>query len=537
MIRRSICLALPALFLFFCCLGNDRALSQEHTGSTADASREIHLVGGDWGLPTPFTFYPRGPGYIHLSLVYDTLAWKDWKGVIPWLADSWECTPDGLQWTFRLHPGIKWQDGRPLTVEDVCFSFAYLRQHPFEWLPMDKIARVEPRDDAAVVIHLKAPYAPFLTQIAGSLPIIPKHVWQDVQDPRGVAGPDRVMGSGPYRLVQYDKTQGAYEYQANEQFFKRRPAIGKILFVPAADPVAALLRGMVDEAGIPASLLPQFDGRSEFAVLRGPSFWVLTLRFNTAAAPFSQKAVRQAFAHAIDRQALIEQAVPGGLAGATPGNPGFLPPDSEWFDPARQDLYPFQLERARELLRSAGIEDRNGDGLLEDGQGNKMEFTLITTPQYLREAEALQLMLSKIGFSVQPKAMDVKSLDSQVRSGRFELALTGHGGLGADPSAVMGFGATNGRMQQFGAPTDPTFRELAEKLLTSTDPAQRIAFARGMQRIYAEDLPTLPLYYPSRLNAYRPKVLDGWFYTAHGGVGIGIPLPYNKLLFIAGGRP
>lgn len=535
--RRSVLLAMPALFLFLLCRGNDHALSGDQAEPGADASREVHLVGGDWGLPTPFTFYPRGPGYIHLSLVYDTLVWKDQKGIIPWLADSWECTPDGLQWTFQLRPDVKWQDDRPLTADDVCFSFAYLRQHPFEWLPMERIAKVEPRGDTAVVVQLKAPYAPFLHQIAGSLPIIPKHVWQDVADPRNTAGPDRVMGSGPYRLVQYDKAQGTYEYRANQQFFKGTPAVGRILFVPAADPVATLQRGVVDEAAIPASMLPQFDNRSDFAILHGPSFWVLTLRFNYAEPPFSQQAVRQAFAHAIDRKALIEQAVPGGPAGATPGNPGFLPPDSEWFDPAQQDLYPFRLERAQDLLRSVGLEDRDGDGRLEDAQGKKMEFTLITTSQYLREAEALQLMLNKIGFSVQLKAMDIKSLDSQVRAGRFELALTGHGGLGADPSTVMGFGATGDRMQQFGVPSDPAFRELAEKLLVDTDHARRIELAHRMQRIYAEDLPTLPLYYPSRLGAYRPKVLDGWFFTAHGGVGIGIPLPYNKLLFILGGRP
>jgi len=535
--RRLILLALPALLLSVVCLARAAGPPQDQTGPPASASREVRLVGGDWGLPTPFTFYPRGPGYIHLSLVFDTLVWKDQNGVIPWLADRWERSPDGLQWTFHLRPGVKWQDGRPLTVADVCFSLDYLQRQTFEWLPLEKILRVEPRDDATLVVHLQAPYAPFLTQIAGSLPIIPRHIWQDVADPRATAGLDRVMGSGPYRLVHYDKAQGAYEYQANDQFFRGKPAIGRVLFVPAADPVAALQRGIVDEAGIPASLLPQFNGRNDFAILRGPSFWVLTLRFNTNALPFSQRPVRQALAYAIDRKALIEQAVPGGIEGATPGNPGFLPPDSEWFDPAQRELYPFQLEQARDLLRTAGIEDRNGDGLLEDAQGKKMEFTLITTSQFLREAEALQLMLRTIGFSVQPKAMDIKSLDAQVRAGSFELALTGHGGLGADPSAVMGFGAMDGRMQQFGAPTDPAFRDLAERLLTSTDHARRLELARDMQRIYAEELPTLPLYYPTRLSAYRPKVQDGWFYTAHGGVGIGIPLPYNKLLFILGGSP
>lgn len=518
------------------CSGDDGASTGDPSKPAAQASRELHLAGGDWGFPTPFTFYPRGPGYIHLSLIYDTLVWKDGTGLIPWLAESWQRSADGLEWTFHLRPGAAWHDGKPVTARDVCFTFDYLRKHPVEWFDLDVIATVLKVDDETALFRLRRPYAPFLAQVAGNVPIIPRHIWQDVADPRSSATLQRAVGSGPYRLSHYDKAQGAYAYRASTNFFLGPPRIEKIVFVPVGDPVAALERGLVDEASVPASLLAQFTNREDFAMVSGPSYWVLTLRFNDERYPFSRTGVRQALAYAVERDALIRQAVPGGLQGAKPGNPGFLPPDSSWYDAALQHLYPRDLAKATALLRENGIEDRDGDQVCEGEDGAPLRFTLITTPQYLREAEAVKLMLEKIGLPVQPKAMDVKSLDASIREGRFDLALTGHGGLGADPSVIMGFGAVARRGRNFAAPSIPEYTVLAEQLLTCPDLPQRMELCRRMQRIYAQQLPTLPLYYPVWFSAYRSTVLDSWFYTAQGGVGIGIPSPYNKLVFIRGKR-
>ncbi len=505
--------------------------------SREDATVDLRLPGGDWGLPTPFTFYPRGPGYIHLSLVYDTLAWKDETGVIPWLAQSWEVSPDGLTWTFHLRPGVKWQDGKPLTAEDVAFTFDYLRTHPVEWFPMAPIANVEVRDGLTVFFRLQAPYAPFLNRMAGSVPIMPKHIWGEVADPRGASGPERAVGSGPYRLVRYDRSQGAYAYEANPGFFLGPPRVRRLLFVPVGDQVAALESGAVDQATVPASLLPRFRDHESFKLLSGPAYWGLTLQFNLDRHPFSLLSVRRAVAHAVDRNALIRQSVPGGLEGARPGSPGYLPPDSDWFDPAVRDMYPHDPARTRELLQSAGVEDRNGDGICEAPDGAPMRFSLVTTAQYLREAEALLLTLRQIGFEIEIKPLDVKAMDALVREGRFDLALTGRGGLGADPLMVLGFGAPRGESLSDGMPPSPEYSDAVERLVAATDPAERRTICNRMQHIYAGELPPPPLYYPVWFIAYRPEVFNGWFHTAGGGIGVGVPLPYNKLAFIRGNKP
>lgn len=120
------------ILLLVGCSDTDGNKPSGNTRSAESKPKEVRLPGGDWGAPTPFSFYPRGPGYVHLSLIYDTLIWKDDKGTIPWLAERWEPSSDGATWTFHLRPGVRWQDGKALTARDVRFTFEYLQRHPVE---------------------------------------------------------------------------------------------------------------------------------------------------------------------------------------------------------------------------------------------------------------------------------------------------------------------------------------------------------------------------------------------------------------------
>ncbi len=454
--------------------------------------------------------------------------------MIPWLADHWESSSDGLAWSFHLRPGVRFQDGHPLTARDVRFTFEYLRRHPMEWFPVSRVQSVEILDDSSVRFHLNAPYAPFVSHLAGCVPIIPEHVWRDVEDPRAASDPKRVLGSGPYRLVQFDKAQGAYEYEAYGDFFLGPPKVSRIRFVPAPDPVAGFEAGTVDQATIPATLLDRFRSQTRFRLKSGPAYWVLAVQMNRQRFPFSEQTVRHAIAHAVDRTALIERAVPGGREGAKRGSPGFIPPDSQWFDPSLQNRFPCDPARSRALLESVGIQDRNGDQVAEGPDGSPMRFTLVTTSPYLREAELLQIWLREIGFELNIKSLDMKTVDAMVREHRHELALSGHGGLGGDPSIIMGFGTVAEGGWPGQTPSSPEYRRTAERLLAAGDLAERRSLCRVMQQLFADELPILPLYYPVTTFAYRPEVLEGWFYTAEGGIGIGVPSAHNKLVFIRG---
>ena len=115
----------------------------------------------DIGFPSPFAFIPLGPGgIVRVSLLFDTLTWKDERGIIPWLAERWEVGDGGRDYTFRLRPDIAWHDGRPLTAEDVAFSFDYYREYPFKWGASDMVERAEATDTRTVRVRLNRPFAP-----------------------------------------------------------------------------------------------------------------------------------------------------------------------------------------------------------------------------------------------------------------------------------------------------------------------------------------------------------------------------------------
>ncbi len=112
--------------------------------------------GTDVGSPTPFQVSTAGPaGAVLLSLVYDTLTWKDGEGIIPWLATEWEASDDGLAYTFRLVDGAAWHDGQPLTAADVAFSFEYYARKPYPWMTTEVVATAAAIDEQTARITLK----------------------------------------------------------------------------------------------------------------------------------------------------------------------------------------------------------------------------------------------------------------------------------------------------------------------------------------------------------------------------------------------
>jgi len=178
--------------------------------------RELRIADGtgDWGYPNPFQHYPRGPGYVRMSWVFDTLIWTDQKGYAPALADSWSYDPASMTFTFNLNPKAKWHDGKPVTAEDVVFTIGYYRKHPYRFVKISDIASVQANDARTVLLKLSKPYAPFLSSVATTMPILPKHIWEPVTEPEKYNDPKAFIGSGPYLFRDFDKTKGSYLYEA-----------------------------------------------------------------------------------------------------------------------------------------------------------------------------------------------------------------------------------------------------------------------------------------------------------------------------------
>jgi len=470
------------------------------------------MEGDDWGYPSPFAFYSRGPGYMRMSYLFDTLVWKDENGFIPWLADEWDVSEDGTAWAFRIRKGVRWHDGTPLTAEDVAFSYEYMAEKYAEGMikwgwPLDCVASAKVTGDGTVVITTTEPRAGLLTDLFGSLPVIPKHIWEGVEDPLQKLDEEAVIGSSLFRLKEYSKEEGRYVYEANEDFFLGKPVVDTLVYVRVNDPALALLAGEVDEvsfSGKGIASVRHLENEDDLAIIEGPSDWVLKLYINTFREPLSELAVRRALAYAIDREEIVEKAQMGG---AVVASMGILSPGTYWHHP---DLptYAHDPDRAIRLLREAGVE--------------QLELTLVTTEGYARDAELVRNHLEAVGISVTVRTADRATVDDMHREGNFDLLITGHGG------------AANPDMDQPSRPTAWVSEEYQEVYRASTlalDDEERREYVWRMQEIVAEELPVIALWHPLMWEVYR---LDGVkpFYTP-GGVASGIPMATNKLMFLA----
>jgi len=491
-------------------------------GGTASQPYLIGDPQGDWGFPSPLAHNPRGPGYLRVSFLFDTLIWKDDKGFVPALARTWEYQDSPPTYVFHLNPQALWHDGQPVTSEDVAFTVAYLKKHPHPWVDTRPVEKVEAPEPHTVRLILSRPYAPFLEEIAGTMFILPRHVWEQVQEPSRFQEPRAAIGSGPYTLVEYRREHGLYRFAAFEKYYQGKPVVPEIGFVQVGNELVALKGKAVQAASVPPEAIQELRTQG-FTVLSQPHFWCLKLLFNHRRFPQREAAFRQALAHALNLPDLVSQALRGhGL----PASPGLLPPDSSWYQ-ASQTLYGYNPAAAARLLASLGYR-RTAGGWEREGQ--VLELELLTAPAYARVGEYLEKSFREIGLAVRLRQMDHVVLDQRVKSQQFDLALSGHGGLGADPKMINDVSLGPLAAEFLGGyQPSPQLTQLLADQLHSLDQNQRRKFVAQIQELLARELPALPLYYPTWYLGHDGRL--PWFFTK-GGIAKGIPTYFNKMALL-----
>lgn len=476
---------------------------------------------GDWGFPSPYGHYSRGPGYIRMSLIFDTLVWKDQNGFVPALAESWQM--DGDAYVFNLRKNVSWQDGEPFTANDVVFTVNYIKEHPYQWVNSEPIKSAEALDDYTVKLNLNRSYAPFLDMVAGTLPILPEHIYKDVSDPAQFQDDKALIGTGPYRLLDYDKAQGTYLYEAYDGYYLGAPKAKQLRFVKVSSEMsaAAMEKGDVDAAGVPAEVSEELKEKG-FTVLKGNRDGITKIMVNHRKEPFSDVRLRQAIYYAIDRQSLVDTALRGyGII----ASPGLFAPDSEWYNPD-VEAYAYSPSKAGELLGEMGYE-KDGQYFSKNGQPLEMEMLVTSTNE--RVGELIKQYLERAGFKITLRSVDSKTLDSLVGEWDFDLALSGHGGMCGDPeilNRIIGEGYTFNSARYT---ADPKLNDLLSREVSEMDQAKRKELVDEVQSVYAQDLPALPLYYSDSYWASDGKV--DMYYTKRG-IANGIPIAQNKLSFV-----
>jgi peptide/nickel transport system substrate-binding protein len=504
------------------------------TAWAGDSEIRIADSKGDWGYPTPFRHYPRGPGYVRMSWVFDTLVWKDQTGFVPALARDWDYDPQTLAFTFHLHPSARWHDGAPVTAHDVAFTIGYFQKYPYQWISIDSVDRAEAVDDHTVVIYLSKPYAPFLSDIGGTMPVIPKHVWEKITDPESCIEPACMVGSGPYVFKDFDKTQGTYLFEAFKEYYQGTPRVTRLIYVRTSKALMSLATGQVDLANIQPDMAVPLEKKG-LTVIENERGWNKKLMINHTKAPFDERTFRQALAYAIDQQEIVDKSHRGF---GTPASYGLLSIDHEMYNPDTR-IYPHNPEKAIKIIASLGWTLGPDRVFQKDGQPLAMELiasnlTVAGETVSDRDGEIIARHLTQIGIKVTLVNQEQTTTDSRVKNREFDLAVSGHGGISGDPkvlnemiSSVYGAGSVNSARYD----GCPELNALLEAQMTEMDPEKRKRLVFDIQAVYAREIPAISLYYPVTLAAFNPDKGVKWFYT-RGGIAKGVPIPQNKLALI-----
>jgi peptide/nickel transport system substrate-binding protein len=520
-IIRTIALLCAAGFLvtLAACYSREGAAQPERIVTISHSVRD---------LPSVFASMAHGgPHWVTTTFLYDTLVWKDQNGIVPLLAENWQSSADKTQWTFKLRSGVVWHDGKTFSAEDVKFTFDYLRQHPHPSTAAEAnrlVNKIEITSSDTISFALKSPSPDFLLSVAGAALILPKHVWQSVADPLKFLEAPAFIGTGPFRYVETRRGE-FHSFAANDKYFLGKPAIDRLVMKQVSNPPLALESGDIDATGISSpKALARFKDRDEFAIVKGPySYFLTKLVFNHTRAPFNRREVRQAIAYALDRPAIVRQALEDeGIVSSA----GLLHPDSEWFAP---DLpkYEHDRKRAEELLDKAGFAQRDADGVRKSADGKRLEFTLYQRMEsgnndMSRQAEMIRDQLRAVGVKLDIKPLNTAPLEGLLAKGDFDISFDSHGGniSLATPATNPDFPAKTYRNEEL--------KKLYAEFTTALDSDKRRAIAVRIQQIIADDLPGFPIANPASTLALRKSKGIAWYWTRQG-LGNGAPIWWNKL--------
>lgn len=477
-------------------------------------------ISSDEGTLTPFTNQTGYPGANLVRLIFDTLVRLDQDlAPQPLLATELR-TDDNQTYTLPIREGVAWHDGTPLTADDVVFSVEYYKERMVGDSAID-VSSVESvsADGETVTITLDAPDPEFALRVLSDMPIIPGHLWEDVEEPT-TAGEELAIGSGPYRLSSYDKDQG-YTLIANDDYTmgEQRVDTIEIVVIPEETTQFAALRTGEISASVrivPPQQIQQLERQPDVDLITGTDFASTLLLFNTTRAPFDRAEVRAALAKAIDTQDLVDTVL---LGNGQPGNPGFIHPDA----PVQGD----QLSPVFDADAAAQELDALGAAVGPDGvrvlDGEPMSYELLvqsTSTDRVRSAELIAEMLDAIGVEVTVRSLDPDALDANVwpefdvTQGRdYDMSMWGwsapvmlNTGLIAQ---LLHSDPEQGRLNVVGF-SDPAVDTAIETLTSEPEMAGRTDAAHELQALIAEQFPFLTLYYRDGTYAYRSDVYDDW---------------------------
>jgi peptide/nickel transport system substrate-binding protein len=444
------------------------------------------------------------------GLIFDALVKKDEHYEMqPWLATSWE-QPDALTWVFHLRDGVRFQDGRPLEAEDVVYTIESLIDGSVGNLVTAKsgnfasVARAEARDRLTVVVRMKRPDAGLLFNVSdGLFGVVPRGSGKDF----GL----HPVGSGPFRFVSAVQDKEVV-LARNDDYWAGLPEvpagghrIERVLFEVVPDTITSALelqKGSADMASnvVTLDMVHTLESRPNLKVESGPGSPVVYMTFNVTDPLLKDKRVRQAVACSIDRQAIVDAIWRGQARLANT-----LLPVGHWAAATDAELarYPHDVGRAERLLEEAGF-PAGKDGV-------RLRLTLKTSTDETTRlmAAVLQQQVREAGIDLQIRSSEFGTFYSDVTRGAFEMYVLRWIGSNEDPDIfryAYGTGSFPPKGGNRGRYSNARVDALLAEAAASSDRVVRKTDYLEVQKILADELPGIPLWYPNNEVVHTRRV-------------------------------
>ena len=494
-----------------------------------------------------------------LGYLFEGLTETSWltDEVEPALAESWEHSDDGLTWTFNLRRDVKWHNGQPFTAHDVEFTFnkiIYNDDIPASSRPAFTFRYMEggewtqgrmtvtALDDYTVFCELPVSFAPFLRSMGTA--IYPKHILEQYVDDGTFAttwdistDPAEIIGTGPFTISLYAPDERVVlkrnpSYWLKDSDGNGLPYLDEIVHIIVPDLETELVKFRAGETDVHdvlgedfATLEPLQEDENFTIHKQGPAFRTtfLVLNMNTGKNPetgeayvaseqlgwFQNKQFRRAVAHSMDKDAIIED-VQHGL-----GYPQWssISPAAGDFHNANVRKYPYDIEKANEILDGLGWKDTDGDAIREDDEGNKIEFSLVTnTGNSVRDraSQIIQEGLKEVGIQANYETIEFGDLVGQLTTSYdWEAVVIGFTAV-TEPHGGINFWHSSEALHLWNPnqpePATDWEAEIDNLYITGSqelDRAKRVEHYHRAQEIAAENMPVIYTTLSERLTAVR----------------------------------
>jgi peptide/nickel transport system substrate-binding protein len=476
----------------------------------------------------------------------------------PGLAESWSVEPDQKTWIFKLRRGVFWSDGKPFKADDVIFTWNEIMYNQEINKGTYNVFRVNEKnfevskvDDYTVRVVTPEVFASFL-EFFGTVWILPQHALQDATRERRFlsaydlsTAPQKIVGCGPFRVKQIDPRGTSILLERNPEYWvtdkqgRRLPYFDEvqfvfgggrgtdaILFITGKSDVYEILRPELLE---PFKEVASTNARIRIIELGIGSerefFWFnQNTNKSTDGKPlvnpaklkwFRNQKFREAISCSIDRERLAHEVYQGRAKAVY----DFISTDNRKWNNPNVPRFGFDPAKARALLAEIGIQDRNNDGVVEDADGNVVEFTLLSNkgnPARDKAARMIQEDLKKIGVKLNFEPIEFEALKEKVdNTFDYEAALMGLGGGGIDPASQMNVLKSNEDLHQWfplqktpSTEWEARIDALMDAQMRTLDFAQRKKAFDEVQTILAEQAPMLYTVSPLAYSAIRSDVAN-----------------------------